>query len=70
MDRTELAQELALVAASLRAHLEWQEETGATGIPRGSTSTIDHRPSTIDADRRPSTVDPRPSTSTSTSTST
>ena len=30
-----LAQELASIAASLRAHLEWQEETGAFGIPDG-----------------------------------
>ena len=28
-------QELARVAASLRAYLEWQEDTGARGIPRG-----------------------------------
>lgn len=36
MSREELSQELASVAASLRAHLEWQEETGAFGIPRGN----------------------------------
>jgi len=35
MTREELTSELATVAASLRAHLEWQEETGAFGIPRG-----------------------------------
>jgi DNA polymerase len=35
MSREELVQELASVAASLRAHLEWQEDTGAFGIPRG-----------------------------------
>jgi len=28
--------ELAAVAASLRAYLEWQEDTGAVGIPRGA----------------------------------
>lgn len=28
-------EELARVAASLRAYLEWQEDTGARGIPRG-----------------------------------
>jgi DNA polymerase len=27
--------ELAQVAASLRAYLEWQADTGAVGIPRG-----------------------------------
>jgi uracil-DNA glycosylase family 4 len=29
-------QELASVAASLRAYLEWQTDTGASGIPRGT----------------------------------
>ena len=32
--------ELAQIAASLRAYLEWQVDTGAHGIPRG------HRPAT------------------------
>ena len=36
MNRDALTEELASVAASLRAHLEWQEETGAFGIPRGA----------------------------------
>ena len=83
MDRSELAQELALVAASLRAHLEWQEETGATGIPRGATTksqmatsstttTTPTKTSTPVVDRRPlaPTVEARPSTTTSTSPST
>ena len=69
MDRSELAQELALVAASLRAHLEWQEETGATGIPRGKTSTKTQT-ETHAAPAATPTVDRRPSTSTSTSIST
>ena len=30
----EIRAELAAVAASLRAYLEWQEGTGAHGIPR------------------------------------
>ncbi|MCL2777422.1 MAG: uracil-DNA glycosylase [Polyangiaceae bacterium] len=32
--REEAREELAAIAASLRSHLEWQESTGATGIPR------------------------------------
>ncbi|AKV03819.1 Uracil-DNA glycosylase, family 4 [Labilithrix luteola] len=32
--REGLREELASVAASLRAYLEWQQDTGATGIPR------------------------------------
>ena len=39
MNRDEISAELASVAASLRAHLEWQEETGAFGIPRGQLPT-------------------------------
>jgi DNA polymerase len=35
MSTDELKAEIASVAASLRAHLEWQEETGAFGVPRG-----------------------------------
>jgi uracil-DNA glycosylase len=34
-DAALVRQELARVAASLRAYLEWQEDTGARGIPRG-----------------------------------
>lgn len=33
-DTDEMREELAAVAASLRAYLEWQSDTGATGIPR------------------------------------
>jgi uracil-DNA glycosylase family 4 len=46
MNRDEISAELASVAASLRAHLEWQEETGAFGIPRGALPTpkTDPRP--------------------------
>lgn len=35
----ELREELAQVAASLRAYLEWQQDTGATGIPRRPRGT-------------------------------
>ena len=38
-DKEELRAELARVAASLRAYLEWQEGTGASGIPRGRRPT-------------------------------
>ncbi|MEO7112504.1 MAG: uracil-DNA glycosylase [Polyangiaceae bacterium] len=44
MSRKEIAGELASVAASLRAHLEWQEETGAFGIPRGELSLLGSAP--------------------------
>ena len=47
-DKDELRGELARVAASLRAYLEWQEDTGAVGIPRGarpaSTAAANHAP--------------------------
>jgi len=33
-DSHDSREELAAIAASLRAYLEWQESTGATGIPR------------------------------------
>ena len=38
-ERGEIQEELARVAASLRAYLEWQEATGARGIPRGRGPT-------------------------------
>ena len=34
-DPNEAREELADVAASLRAYLEWQQDTGASGIPLG-----------------------------------
>ncbi len=34
MSTPEVREELARIAASLRAYLEWQRDTGATGIPR------------------------------------
>lgn len=37
---SELREELATVAASLRAYLEWQQETGAMGIPRRPKSAV------------------------------
>ena len=33
-------QELARIAASVRAYLEWQEDTGARGIPRGRGRSV------------------------------
>jgi DNA polymerase len=36
---TEMREELASVAASLRAYLEWQQDTGAMGIPRKPRSS-------------------------------
>ncbi|HEY8079867.1 MAG TPA: uracil-DNA glycosylase, partial [Labilithrix sp.] len=38
--------ELATVAASLRAYLEWQQDTGATGIPRRPRSAATTTPRT------------------------
>jgi DNA polymerase len=38
---SELRGELASVAASLRAYLEWQEDTGAMGIPRRAKGAAD-----------------------------
>jgi hypothetical protein len=55
--------ELASVAASLRAYLEVQVETGAWGLPRGATPTASPA-------RRAAATSPSPSTPTSTSTST
>jgi uracil-DNA glycosylase family 4 len=38
-------EQLASLAASLRAYIEWQEDTGATGFPRRSTKTpVETRP--------------------------
>lgn len=37
---SELREELANVAASLRAYLEWQQDTGAMGIPRRPKSAV------------------------------
>lgn len=42
-DAAEMREELAKIAASLRAYLEWQRDSGATGIPRRP------RPSPADA---------------------
>jgi uracil-DNA glycosylase len=36
-DRNDARSELSSIAASLRAYLEWQEDTGARGIPRGAS---------------------------------
>jgi uracil-DNA glycosylase family 4 len=44
--------ELAGLAASLHAYLEWQEETGATGLPRRSIAA----PTTASTAAAPSTV--------------
>jgi len=56
-------EELASVAASLRAYLEWQQDTGAMGIPR--------KPRGVKAEAGASpSPSPSPSTTTSTSTST
>ena len=37
---SEAKQELASIAASLRAYLEWQEDTGALGIPRRAKAPV------------------------------
>ncbi|MDB4946467.1 MAG: Uracil-DNA glycosylase, family 4 [Labilithrix sp.] len=44
--RAELRDELASVAASLRAYLEWQQDTGAVGIPRRPRSAVVAPPET------------------------
>src|SRR5579862_6047005 len=35
MKNDDVRADLASLAASLRAYIEWQEDTGATGFPRG-----------------------------------
>jgi DNA polymerase len=37
-DRDDVRAELSTIAASLRAYLEWQADTGAVGIPRGTST--------------------------------
>lgn len=43
-DTDEMREELAAVAASLRAYLEWQADSGATGIPRRPRAAARGRP--------------------------
>ncbi|MEO6576010.1 MAG: uracil-DNA glycosylase [Polyangiaceae bacterium] len=50
-------QELARVAASLRAYLEWQEDTGARGIPRGR-GRIAPAPTPLAGERKPAESPP------------
>jgi DNA polymerase len=50
--------ELASVAASLRAYLEWQEDTGAMGIPRGGRRAPAATAATGTASAAPATTAP------------
>lgn len=63
MSEDDNRQELARIAASLRAYLEWQEDTGARGIPRGrgriAATTTPSAPTPIAA----STLTPTPTAS-------
>jgi uracil-DNA glycosylase len=56
-------EELAKLAGELRAHVEWQIESGATGVPAGRIG------SALAAEKEESSTSPSTSTSTSTSTS-
>jgi uracil-DNA glycosylase len=44
MADVEALSELLELTRSLRAHAEWQRETGATGLPRGATPGLDAAP--------------------------
>jgi DNA polymerase len=56
MGNEELRSELASVAASLRAYLEWQADTGATGIPRGKRPVAGPSPNTSTPTAIPTTA--------------
>lgn len=61
MSNDDLREELANVAASLRAYLEWQQATGAGGIPRrgpGTSSPGTSSPSRIAAPSEPPELPP------------
>ncbi len=58
--------ELATVAASLRAYLEWQHDTGATGIPRKPRGAVSAQRSAVSAPATATATAPPTATATTT----